>query len=169
CVRASGPSVARREAAVESSRSMPAAGGRGARVFVGRDRELAELEAHLAAAATGRGGLVLLGGEPGSGQARLPGRLGVRRPAPGVVALWGRCWEEGGAPAYWPWLQILRAGLRHDDPARVVSAIGAQAALLQTLVPELPGGARAPRAALPAAGLDSEHRRFALFDALPPR
>ena len=21
----------------------------------------------------------------------------------------GRCWEEGGAPAYWPWIQAVRS------------------------------------------------------------
>ena len=22
---------------------------------------------------------------------------------------WGFCWEAGGAPAYWPWIQALRS------------------------------------------------------------
>src|SRR5262249_25616190 len=141
-------------------------GGRGARVFVGREREIAEIEAHLAAAETGRGGGVLLGGEPGIGKTRLLDELGVRARARGVPPLWGRCWEEGGAPAYWPWVQMLRAGLRHDDPRHVAAAIGNQAALLGTLVPELRDDAPATRKALPAAGVESEQRRFALFDAV---
>ena len=141
-------------------------GGGGARVFVGREREIAELEAHLAAAETGRGGVVLLGGEPGIGKTRLLDELGVRARARGVLPLWGRCWEEGGAPAYWPWVQMVRAGLRHDDPAHVVATIGNQAVLLGTLVPELRAAPPAPRTVLPAAGLESEQRRFALFDAV---
>jgi predicted ATPase len=34
--------------------------------------------------------------------ARLLGRQGWR-------VLVGRCWEHGGAPAYWPWMQVVRA------------------------------------------------------------
>ncbi len=139
---------------------------RGARVFVGRQRELAELETHLGSTLSGRGGVVLLGGEPGIGKTRLLDELGVRARDAGVPPLWGRCWEEGGAPAYWPWVQILRAGLRHDEPARVASVIGNQAALLGALLPELPGAAPVAGTALPATGVESEHRRFALFDAV---
>ena len=139
---------------------------RGARVFVGRQRELAELETHLGSTLSGRGGVVLLGGEPGIGKTRLLDELGVRARDAGVPPLWGRCWEEGGAPAYWPWVQILRAGLRHDEPARVASVIGSQAALLGALLPELPGAAPVAGTALPATGVESEHRRFALFDAV---
>ena len=31
--------------------------------------------------------------------------------------LWGRCWEAGGAPAYWPWVQSIRAHIAgFDEP-----------------------------------------------------
>src|SRR5262249_56384527 len=101
----------------------------------------------------GRGGVVLLGGEPGIGKTRLLDELGVRARDAGVLPLWGRCWEEGGAPAYWPWVQVLRAGLRHDDPVRIASAIGSHPATLRALLPELPGAAPVGRTALPAAGV----------------
>jgi hypothetical protein len=26
----------------------------------------------------------------------------------GVLVLWGRCWEGEGAPAFWPWVQVVR-------------------------------------------------------------
>src|SRR4029453_9854199 len=41
------------------------------RPFVGRERELDELRAALADAEAGRGGVFLLGGEPGIGKSRL--------------------------------------------------------------------------------------------------
>ncbi len=139
--------------------------GSAARVFVGRERELAELDAHLAAAVAGHGGLVLLGGEPGVGKTRLLDELAARARLRGVTTLWGRCWEEGGAPPYWPWVQVLRAELRRDSPERLLAEVGVQSVLLSAIIPEL--AARPdPRAADARSALDSVHRRFALFDAV---
>jgi hypothetical protein len=132
---------------------------------VGRERELAELEAHLAAAAAGHGGLVLLGGEPGVGKTRLLDELSVRASLRGITALWGRCWEEGGAPPYWPWVQVLRAELRRVNPERLLAEVGVQSALLAAIIPELAARATPPSGDV-SAGLDSIHRRFALFDAV---
>ncbi len=131
-------------------------------MLVGREREMAALQAHLAAAEAGHGGVVLLGGEPGVGKTRLLDELATRARPHGVAVLWGRCWEEGGAPPYWPWMQALRAQLRHDDAARLRAELGAQAATLATLVPELSTGDTLPA----LTSLDPEHKRFALFDAV---
>ena len=79
------------------------------RPFVGRVQELADLTSALEEAASGRGSLVLVTGEPGIGKTRLTSelaRVGYER---GVRVVTGRCWEEGGAPPYWPWLQVIRA------------------------------------------------------------
>ena len=78
-------------------------------VFVGRERELSALLGALEDALSGRGRLVLLAGEPGVGKSRLADELAVRASARGARVLFGRCWEGGGAPAYWPWVQALRA------------------------------------------------------------
>ena len=75
------------------------------RRFVGRERELAGLLAALEAAGGGAGSLQLLVGEPGIGKTALALEFGARA-APGRV-VWGRCWEGGGAPAYWPWREVL--------------------------------------------------------------
>ena len=80
-----------------------------ARPFVGREGELAELRSALAEAAAGRGSLVLLTGEPGIGKTRLLGEVAQVAGRRGVRVVTGRCWEEGGAPPYWPWLQIVRS------------------------------------------------------------
>ena len=41
----------------------------------------------------------------------------TRARARGARVLVGRCWEAGGAPAYWPWVQSLRAYVRDERAA----------------------------------------------------
>src|SRR5439155_23061442 len=83
--------------------------GRGALALVGRDRELAELTAGLEDALAGQGRLFLLAGEPGIGKTGLAEQLARQAGERGALAVWGRCWEGGGAPPYWPWAQIVQA------------------------------------------------------------
>jgi DNA-binding SARP family transcriptional activator len=71
-------------------------------VLVGREGELRELRAGLDAAFAGRGSLFLLVGEPGIGKSRIAEEVLQDARQRGAVALVGRCWEAGGAPAYWP-------------------------------------------------------------------
>lgn len=84
-------------------------------LFVGRDAELAELVAGLEDAINGRGRLFLVAGEPGIGKTMLAEQLAERARARGARVLWGRCWDGGGAPAYWPWTQILRPLVAEGD------------------------------------------------------
>src|SRR6266704_353923 len=76
--------------------------------FVGREREMGELVAGLDDAVAGRGGLFLLSGEPGIGKSRLADEFAAHAKERGGRVLWGRCWEAGGAPPYWPWVQAFR-------------------------------------------------------------
>jgi eukaryotic-like serine/threonine-protein kinase len=80
-----------------------------ARPFVGRVQELAGLASALEEAASGRGSLVLLTGEPGIGKTRLMSELARLAGQRGARVVTGRCWEEGGAPPYWPWMQVVRS------------------------------------------------------------
>lgn len=83
--------------------------------LVGRRRELAALASWLSAARGGRGRLVLCAGEPGIGKTRLAQELAAQAEAAGFAVAWGRCAEVEGAPAYWPWRQVLRALGVDDD------------------------------------------------------
>lgn len=80
-----------------------------ARPFVGRARELDELGLALVDAASGHGSLLMISGEPGIGKSRLMEEVAARAEELGWRVLTGRCWEGGGAPAYWPWIQVVRA------------------------------------------------------------
>ena len=59
-------------------------------VLVGRAREQALLQEHLAAALAGRGGLVLIGGAAGIGKTAVPEALGRAAAARGALVLVGR-------------------------------------------------------------------------------
>jgi DNA-binding SARP family transcriptional activator len=130
--------------------------------LVGREAELAELVGGLDDAFAGRGRLFLLDGEPGIGKSRLAEELLAHARARGARVLVGRCWEAGGAPAYWPWVQSLRAYVRETATAALRSQLGAGAADLAQIIPEL--RERFPDLPEPASP-DSEGARFRLFDA----
>ena len=76
--------------------------------LVDRAEELAVLEAGLDDAVAGRGRLFVVVGEAGSGKTRLADEVGSAAKQRGSRILWGRGWDGGGAPAYWPWSQALR-------------------------------------------------------------
>jgi tetratricopeptide (TPR) repeat protein len=130
----------------------------GPQPLLGRDRELAELHAALGSAESGKGTLVLLVGEPGIGKTRLANDFASEAGSRGAQITWGRAWEAGGAPAYWPWIEAMRpfAAL----PARASDAERARIAPLAHLLPEL----EACEAPPPAA--DPMQDRFRLFEAV---
>jgi DNA-binding CsgD family transcriptional regulator len=130
--------------------------------FVGRGRELAALEAHLQAAMAGQGRAVLLAGEPGIGKTRTAEEFATAAEARGARVVWGRCYEGEGAPAFWPWVQVIRAVARGTGPAAVRAWLGPGAVDLAPLVPAL-GPLRPDLPAPPA--LDPAHARFRLFEA----
>jgi tetratricopeptide (TPR) repeat protein len=130
--------------------------------FVGRDRELRELLDALDEAASGRGRLILLGGEPGIGKSRLADELASRARERGIAVLWGRGWEDAGAPPYWLWVQALRGYLRATLPDEVRQHMGAGAADLGQMLPEL----RDMYLDLPIPrDTGSDSARFQLFDS----
>jgi predicted ATPase len=105
--------------------------------LVGRARELHALLGGLEQVLAGRGGLFLLAGEPGIGKSRLSDELARHARDRGAEVLFGRCWEAGGAPAYWPWVQALRAHIRARDPDALRLELGAGAADVAQMLPEL--------------------------------
>jgi DNA-binding SARP family transcriptional activator/tetratricopeptide (TPR) repeat protein len=133
------------------------------RIFVGRAKELEELGAGVDDAFAGRGRLFLLVGEPGIGKSRLAEEVVRQARARGARVLVGRCWEAGGAPAYWPWVQSLRVLVRETEPEALRHQLGAGAADLASLLPELrelfPDIAETP-------ALAPESARFRLFEAV---
>lgn len=131
--------------------------------FVGRDREREEILRALDHAEKGRGRLVLLVGEPGIGKTRLADEVTAAAGARGVPVLWGRCWEAGGAPSFWPWLDVIAALAALVDDRTLRQAVGDGGALVAELLPSL--GARLGSPA-PVATPSPDVARFRLFQAV---
>jgi AAA ATPase domain len=129
---------------------------------VGRDREGAELVAGLEDATGGRGRLFLIAGEPGIGKTWLAEHLATHATKQGIRVVWGRCWEGGGAPPFWPWGPMIRALVEGVDERTLASWLGAGAAHVARLVPGLAerlGTTTAPPH-------ESDAVRFYLFEAV---
>jgi DNA-binding SARP family transcriptional activator len=77
--------------------------------LVGRDPQVARLQAVFDGMVEHGGRLQLLTGEPGIGKTRLAEELAAYAQQQGAAVIWGRSFEGGGAPAFWPWIQVFRA------------------------------------------------------------
>ncbi|HEX2052576.1 MAG TPA: protein kinase [Actinomycetota bacterium] len=132
-------------------------------VFVGRETESRELRLLYDAARSGSGGVALLVGEPGIGKTRLAEELLTYARMKGAQVLTGRCYEGEGAPAYWPWIQVIRSSVHDRAAAAVASEMGSGAGYIAAIVPQVRDVL--PEVA-PPAGSDLESSRFQLFDSV---
>lgn len=134
-----------------------------AQTLIGRVRELEQLDAALSDAIERRGRVVLITGEPGIGKTALARTFVERASLRGAAWAWATCWDGGGAPAYWPWMQIARALTRHEDITALRTTLGDAAPWISGLLPELAGTLGSPAM---SSDLNADQARFRLFDAL---
>ncbi len=128
--------------------------------MVGRERELREARALWSQALSGRGGMLLVSGEPGIGKTRLVRELATQAEVSGGRALLGACYAEGGVP-YAPFAQILQQALDVgvyeglNLPEFVLVDLLTLAPALRLRFPAVPADASAalPSATLPTATL----------------
>ena len=140
--------------AITSSRELP---------LLGRDRELGELTAAFDEARAGRGGLVLLTGEPGIGKTRLARALGDQARAAGAASRWR---AAGTAAARPPTGRGCRSCAR-SPPSAPTSACAPTSAPARAGWPRSPpSSASASACPRPARPRESDQARFALFDAV---
>ncbi|MBI4518765.1 MAG: AAA family ATPase [Deltaproteobacteria bacterium] len=133
------------------------------RVFVGRERELALVRAAFAETLAEQVRALTLTGEPGIGKSRLAEEAANEACRGGARVLWGRCWEGEGAGSYWPWTQVIRSYLAGSEPQAWCRHLGAAAADIATLVPEL----RQQLPELPdSPRIDPRQARLRLFDTV---
>ncbi len=75
--------------------------------LIGREGELAVIQAALAAVGSGHGRLLFLVGEPGVGKTRLAQEIMLRAHAHGFLVATGCCYEPQQTVAYYPFLAAL--------------------------------------------------------------
>ena len=131
--------------------------------FVGHAHELRSLTAELAEAVAGRRRTILLAGEPGIGKTRLAEELASDVAAMGATVVWARCYEGRGAPAFWPWSQVVTSLLGSVDIDTIRDALATEAPEIAQIAPDynqfcegLP----------PLAPTDPESARFRLYQAI---
>jgi DNA-binding CsgD family transcriptional regulator len=140
--------------------------------FVGRERELRQLQAAFGTATKGDGALILLVGEPGIGKTALSDQLCRFVSSAGGRSLVGHCYEEGSFRApYHPFVEVLGTYLHGLDAETLHTELGSSAADLARIVPPLrerlqvspapPGDPQEDRWRLLQAATDLMHRAAA--------
>ncbi|MFG2002154.1 BTAD domain-containing putative transcriptional regulator [Spirillospora sp. NPDC048911] len=82
--------------------------------LIGRAGQLSRADERLGEVRRGRGGVLLVTGEAGIGKSRLAREIAEQAVARGFRVAQGGC-VDGTAPAFWPWIQVLRDA--DADPA----------------------------------------------------
>ena len=139
--------------------------------FVGRGHELKELDTGLDDARAGRGGFFLVTGEPGIGKSRLADELAAHAASTGMLVLRAASGEGGGTPAYWSFIQLIRATLGGTDRDHLLKRLSADYAphVIQDvaqLIPELRQFGAAPAQLSTPPPPEHEQARFRLSESI---
>jgi DNA-binding winged helix-turn-helix (wHTH) protein/predicted ATPase len=94
--------------------------------FVGREKLLETTRGFVTRAAKGEGGVVLVSGPVGSGKTRALLEIGTLARQMGATLATGRCYDDEGVPALWPWISVFRA-LATTHPAQSARVLDALA------------------------------------------
>lgn len=119
------------------SRESPQLAFLGQTPFVGRESELGQLERTLEQVVRGRGGVVLIGGEPGVGKTRLAEEVAQRAQQKGLLSFTGHCYEMEAAIPYAPFVEILEATVETIPADILREIIGDSAPELARFAPQI--------------------------------
>ena len=138
-----------------------AAGGSCAGVFR-PGPEMSRLLACFDDAAAGRGGVVLLAGEPGIGKSHALRQLADAARASSAVVLAGRCVEGAWVPPFRPFAEAITGYGELVSPRRLAADLGPAGSALARIAPRL--SELLPDLGPPPA-LQPDEERFRLLDA----
>jgi DNA-binding SARP family transcriptional activator len=130
--------------------------------YFGRAPEMSRLLARLEKAAAGRGGVVLLAGEPGIGKSHALQQLIDRARASSAIVLVGRCVEGTWVPPFRPFAEAIAGYAESVDPERQRADLGPAGSALVRIAPRL--SQLLPDLGPPPA-LQPDEERFRLLDA----
>lgn len=126
--------------------------------FIGRTEELSVALEAWNAASSGQRQVLLVAGEPGIGKTRLATEVARSAADHGAAVYWGRTWESGGAPALWPWIQLLRGCVELPAVPDIRARLGPAAGIVEDILAGAHSQGDAVRAQVES--------RFAVFDAI---
>jgi DNA-binding CsgD family transcriptional regulator/tetratricopeptide (TPR) repeat protein len=114
-------------------------------VLIGREADLAALQALVEQAKRGEGQVALIGGEAGIGKSRLVEETKTYAAGQGFVLLQGNCFQADSALPYAPFLDVLRSNIsgsspltRHDDLTPFAQELSQLLPDVTTPIPERP-------------------------------
>jgi class 3 adenylate cyclase/tetratricopeptide (TPR) repeat protein len=130
--------------------------------FVGRDAEYEAMLKRLADARNGRGGVILLAGEPGIGKTRLTEEF-CEHASGSATVVRGNCYEGDVAAPFGPWVEALRSLLSQTPDGELRQTLGPGGADIAVILPDikrrLPDLEDAPK-------LEPEAERARLFESI---
>ncbi len=111
-------------------------------ISVGREAPLRQLVERLEWAASGRGTVLLLGGNAGVGKSRIVRELKHEATARRVRVIEGRCSSAESSVPYAPLMDALRFRISRGEGETVAKMLGPLREILEPLFPQLKGGPR---------------------------
>lgn len=134
--------------------------------LIGREHPAALLRAEITRLIDSHGGLVLVTGEAGIGKTTLVTSAAGEARRCGALVVGGACWDAGGAPGYWPWVQVVRALRRSAEPEEWAAAEEAAGGGLAALLGEARAAGERPADAFFDAAGERPSDAFQLYDAV---
>lgn len=131
-------------------------------LYVGRDAELDRARSALDRAFQGNGQTLAITGEPGIGKSTFLEHIASLATEMGGTVLYGRCFEEQGSPAYWPWNAVIRSHLLMLDETVAADLYADQSGRMAQAFPTLSAKSPNPRNSLDKNAAADE--RFLLHD-----
>jgi DNA-binding SARP family transcriptional activator len=134
--------------------------------LIGRERDLARLLEALEHAKAGSGGLTFLVGEVGIGKTRLVAELTAAATQRGGRVLIGRCYETERILPFAPWVDALRTGQVLEERELLDTLEPGWRSELGRLLPELPGAPPMPASVPIGRGGNARHLFEAIGELL---
>ena len=105
--------------------------------LIGRDKELGDAREFLARLGRGKGGLLLIGGEPGVGKTRLSKAIMEEARTHRALCWVGHCYEMEGMPPFTPYAEILDLAARQVPLRTFREVLGDAAPEIAKIQPSL--------------------------------